>query len=402
MRRLELADPPEVLLGLIEIAEVPPQHHRDLQQHAEVVAVAARLERRLIRRDDARSSRPRPPPRRSRSRSARGCAGSSASTRLIARSARGALPSCSRATSDERDQRRDLLLDASPHARRAPRAARRDPASARRGAAAARDGTPPCYSSGRPRAPCAGTPPPRAPRARTARIARPPTRRAPVASAAIGRVARLLHDTSPRTSSSSPPRRSSSLERLGRHRVAACAARAPARTPRAPPHVEQLAVEHHALLEQQIRLAIRHRASPRARHRAARRPHRAARVPQRLARSSEPRRPLIGGAPRAAASASSALASSGSCSRTARREDRSAMVLPVARAQRAHGAAMLRPPPIAQRRRSNDSAVVTRVLESQAISYRRTRDPRRVARVGARTGAWLFELAGMAGSSPLA
>ena len=54
MSRIDLANAPEVLLGLIEIVQVAPQHHRDLQQHAEIVGVALRLARRLIRRDQRR------------------------------------------------------------------------------------------------------------------------------------------------------------------------------------------------------------------------------------------------------------------------------------------------------------------------------------------------------------
>jgi len=52
MRRLDLANAPEVLLGLIEIADVLPQHHRDLHENADVLIAAPRLERRLIRRDE--------------------------------------------------------------------------------------------------------------------------------------------------------------------------------------------------------------------------------------------------------------------------------------------------------------------------------------------------------------
>ena len=52
VRGLELAHAPEHLLRLIEIADVLPQRHRDLKQDPEVVAVAARLQRGLIRRDE--------------------------------------------------------------------------------------------------------------------------------------------------------------------------------------------------------------------------------------------------------------------------------------------------------------------------------------------------------------
>jgi hypothetical protein len=41
-------------LGVVEIVDVLPQHHRDLQQHAEVVALAARLQRGLICRPHRR------------------------------------------------------------------------------------------------------------------------------------------------------------------------------------------------------------------------------------------------------------------------------------------------------------------------------------------------------------
>ena len=55
VRGLDLAHAPEVLLGLVEILEVLPQHHRDLKEHADVVAgVLARLHRGLVRRHHAR------------------------------------------------------------------------------------------------------------------------------------------------------------------------------------------------------------------------------------------------------------------------------------------------------------------------------------------------------------
>ncbi len=47
VRGVELANAAEVLLRLVEVADVLPQHHRDLQQHPEVF-LATRLERGLV------------------------------------------------------------------------------------------------------------------------------------------------------------------------------------------------------------------------------------------------------------------------------------------------------------------------------------------------------------------